>query len=328
MNKPVPRDLAQSVRARLLNLSRERREEFEGLAVRYALERLLHRLGRSEYRRQFILKGALLFPLWGSEPYRPTRDLDLLGSGEPSVAHLEQVFRDLCRMPVEEDGLRFQPDTVSGELIREDQVYEGVRIRLVAGLAGAILRLQVDIGFGDVVTPAPEEVDYPAILGFPAPRLRIYPRETVVAEKLQAMVALGIANSRMKDFYDVWVLARRFTFEGDLLSQAIEATFARRGTPLPAGPPVALTPKFSQDKDKRTQWTAFVRRSRLETTSIDFADVVTILRDFVLPPVLSLARGEAFNMIWASAPPWQKRLLETTERGGESAVRPADAGGS
>lgn len=328
MNKPAPRNLAQSVRERLLNLSRERREEFEGLAVRYALERLLHRLGRSEYRRQFILKGALLFPLWSSEPYRPTRDLDLLGSGEPSVAHLEQVFRDLCHLPVEEDGLQFQPDTVSGALIREDQIYEGVRIRLVAGLAGATLRLQVDIGFGDVVTPAPEEVDYPTILGFTAPRLRAYPRETVIAEKLQAMVALGIANSRMKDFYDIWVLARRFTFEGDLLCQAIQATFARRGTPFPAGPPVALTPAFSHDRDKRTQWTAFLRRSRLETTSIDFADIVTTLQEFVLPPMLSLARGEAFNMTWASAPLWQKRLLKATERGDESAVAPADPLGS
>lgn len=203
-----------------------------------------------------------------------------------------------------------------------------MRIRLVARLVRALLRLQIDIGFGDVVTPAPEEVDYPTILDFPSPRLRAYPRETVVAEKLQAMVALGIANSRMKDFYDIWVLARRFTFEGDLLCQAIQATFARRGTPLPVDPPVALTPAFSQDKDKRTQWTAFLRRSRLETTSIDFADVVTILREFVLPPVLSLARGEAFDMTWASTAPWQKRLLKTTERGDESAVRPADALGS
>ena len=219
--------MAASVRGRLLKLSRERREEFHGLLTRYALERLLYRLGLSGHREQFVLKGAMLFPLWKSEPHRPTRDLDLLGKGNPTIAHLEQVFGEVCRVSAGEDGIQFLPDTVVGVQIREDQVYEGVRIRLVARLAGATIPLQIDIGFGDVVTPAPTEVEYPTILDFPPPRLQAYPRETVIAEKLQAMVTLGIANSRMKDFYDVWVLAQSFAFEGDLLCRAIQATFAR-----------------------------------------------------------------------------------------------------
>lgn len=304
--KPTPRNVAASVRARLLNLSRARGESFESLATRYALERLLNRLGRSAYQKEFILKGALLFPLWSGESFRPTRDLDLLGQGDATVSRLEQVFREVCREPVQEDGIRFQADTLRGTQTREDQIYEGVRINLVAELAEARLHLQVDIGFGDVVTPAPAEAEYPTILDYPAPRLQVYSRETVIAEKLQAMVVLGIANSRMKDFYDVWVLARRFPFQGELLCQAIKATFDRRRTVLPSSAPLALTPAFFEDRTKQEQWKAFLRRSRLEATDTSLADVVGALREFLLPPALAAAGGEPFGLVWTGAPPWRR----------------------
>jgi hypothetical protein len=306
LRKPEPRNVAASVRARLLNLARERGEPFERLAARYALERLLCRLGQSVHQKQFILKGALLFPLWSSASSRPTQDLDLLGQGDSTIARLEQVFRELCCELVEEDGIRFQADTIRGIQIREDQVYEGVRISLVAELAEARLRLQVDIGFGDVVTPAPEEAEYPTILDYPAPRLLVYPRETVIAEKFQAMVVLGIANSRMKDFYDIRVLARSFSYQGELLCQAIRATFDRRRTLVPPSPPLALTRAFFEDRTKQEQWRGFLHRSRLEATESSFADVVGCLREFLIPPMVALARDEPFDLAWTGAPPWRR----------------------
>jgi predicted nucleotidyltransferase component of viral defense system len=299
------------VRARLLNLSREREEEFHGLLTRYALERLLYRLGHAGFRDQFVLKGAMLFSLWSDKPYRPTRDLDLHGRGNSAVAHVEEAFREICRAHVEEDGMQFLPDTVVGTRIREDQEYDGVRVQLTARLAGATIHLQIDIGFGDVITPGPDEVEYPTLLDFPPPRLQAYPRETVIAEKFQAIVNLGIANSRMKDFYDLWVLARSFSFDGELLCAAIRATFARRRTPLPQEPPVALTPAFFQDAAKAAQWTAFLRRARLDAASTALDDMVFALREFLLPPLLALARGESFAMTWAGGQPW--RVIQSEE---------------
>jgi predicted nucleotidyltransferase component of viral defense system len=236
-----PRDVAASVRQRLLNLARERGEDFGLVLTHYALERVMYRLSVSGHREQFVLKGAMLFALWGGDPHRPTRDLDLLGHGTIDTQRLEQIFREVISVEVEKDGLEFLTETVRGARIREDEEYEGVRVQLEARLATARIKVQIDVGFGDVMTPAPQEIEYPVLLDFPAPRLRTYPRETVVAEKFEALVKLGIANSRMKDFYDLWVMARDFEFEGALLSQAIKATFERRGTALPTDVPLALS---------------------------------------------------------------------------------------
>jgi len=254
-----PRDvknLAASVQRRLLNLARERGEDSYGLLTRFALERLTFRLAASEHGDRFVLKGAMLFAVWGGQPHRPTRDLDLLGSGTSDVPALMSVFRDVCRVEVEPDGLRFLPETVAGQVIREDDVYEGVRVTLRAMMGKARIPLQVDVGFGDAVYPDPEPVEIPALLEFPAPRLLAYPRESVVSEKLQAMTVLGIANSRMKDFYDIWALARGFAFEGAVLAQAIRRTFERRGTAVPARALSLLTtrlPTRSGGCDARTR---------------------------------------------------------------------------
>jgi predicted nucleotidyltransferase component of viral defense system len=300
-----PRDVAASVRQRLLNLARNRGEDFGLVLTHYALERMMYRLSVSGYREQFILKGAMLFALWGDEPHRPTRDLDLLGHGTIDTRRLEQVFSEVIGVEVENDGLEFQAGTVRGERIREDKEYEGVRIHLEAQLVAARIKVQVDIGFGDAVTPAPQELEYPVLLDFPAPRLRTYPRETVVAEKFEAMVKLGIANSRMKDFYDLWVISRDFEFEGALLSRAIKATFERRGTALPTEVPLALSDEFSEDPGKKTQWIAFLRRLRHEAGGTPLAKVTKALKEFLLPPVSAAERAEAFDRMWPPAGPWQ-----------------------
>lgn len=299
------RDVAASVRDRLLALARERREDFQLILTRFAAERLLYRLSRSKYNDQFLLKGAMLFLVWTGEMYRPTRDVDLLGRGENEVARLEGIFRDVCKVSVEDDGLEFMRETIQGSPIREGDDYEGVRLALTARLARAKIPLQVDIAFGDAVRPEPEEAEFPTILALPAPRLRIYPREAVIAEKFQIMVALGIANSRMKDFFDIWTLARTNAFEGPTLADAIAATFARRRTPLPTAPPSALTPEFSEDRSKQAQWDAFVRRGRLDVGKTALGDVVALLREFLLPPTFAIAAGEPFDMRWPLGGPWQ-----------------------
>jgi hypothetical protein len=247
MTKGTPKNLAASVRQRLLNLSRQRREDFQLVLTRYAVERLLFRVSQSRYRDQFVLKGAMLFQLWRGDMHRATRDLDLLGRGSNETATMIAVFQELCDTQVADDGLRFDRETVSAEEIKPDDEYQGVRVSLDCVLDKAAVHLQVDIAFGDVVTPPPAEVAFPTVLDFPAPVLKAYPKESVVAEKLQAMVALGIANSRMKDFFDLWFLAGNFGFEGTLLQEAIAKTFERRQTPIPTDVPLALTDDFARD---------------------------------------------------------------------------------
>jgi predicted nucleotidyltransferase component of viral defense system len=300
-------NVAASVNERLRRLAPQRGETHQMLLIRYALERLLYRLASSKHRRHFTLKGALLFALWSGKPHRPTKDLDLLGEGSPTVERLEAVFRDVCAEPVEDDGLRFDPGSVRGERIKEDDLYDGVRLGIEARLETARVRLQVDVGFGDAVTPGVVEIAYPALLEFPAPTLRSYPRETVVAEKFQAMVALGLQNSRLKDFYDLWVLARTFEFEGVALSAALHATFRRRRTPLPVGAPKALTPEFFDDADKQTQWRAFLSRIRTESAPPALDAVATALRGFLLPPVDALNAASPFERRWPPGGLWSTR---------------------
>jgi predicted nucleotidyltransferase component of viral defense system len=287
-----------------LNISRERSIDFNFLLTRYGNERLLYRLAGSRHRDQFVLKGATLFEAWRGHPYRATRDVDLLGFGDASIQRLERVFRELCLLNVEADGIHFLENTVRGEEIREQQEYGAVRVRLTADLDGAHIPLQVDIVFGEAVTPGIEETEFPTLLDFRPPHLRTYPRETVVAEKFEAMVRLGLINSRMKDFYDLWTLASTYAFSGSLLARAFTATFERRGTPLPSGVPVALTSEFIGERTKRQQWTAFVRRSGI-TTDLPLPEVADLLMRFLLPPVLAAAAGKAFEDEWVPGGDWR-----------------------
>jgi len=307
MSVAQPDNLPASVRQRLLNIAKRDGEAFDLVLTRYALERLLYRLGQSQYHGQFLLKGAMLFAVWGGETHRPTRDVDLQGFGTSELAQVVEIFQDICQVPVEPDGLDFFPDTMRAIEIREDQEYQGVRVSFEARLEKAVIPIQIDIGYGDAVTPAPENITYPTILDFDAPKLRAYPVYTVVAEKFQAMVWLGIANSRMKDFYDLWIIMRKFPFEGEVLGTAIDATFARRQTPLPTEAPLALTQAFANDAAKQTQWKAFLRKNALPVNDLTFPDIIAALHDFLMPPTLASAKELAFNANWPAGGPWQTR---------------------
>jgi hypothetical protein len=246
----------------------------------------------------------MLFRVWTDKVHRPTRDVDLLGKGDGSIPHIRHVFRELCAVRVEDDGLVFNADSVTAERIKEDQDYEGVRVHCPVKLENAEIILQIDIAFGDSITPRADRVTYPAMLEFPAPDVRAYPRQTVVAEKFQAMVALGIANSRMKDFYDLWVLGRTFEFDGPSLSRAIQATFRRRKTEVPATPPLALTEAFSTDAQKTKQWSAFVKKGKLEPSGLALPTVCAFLQQFLMPVSKAASARESFEDRWPAAGPW------------------------
>jgi len=281
--------VVKSVHQRLLNIRDATGEQFNHLLMRYGLERLLYRIQAAGHSETFALKGAMLFALWHGVPGRPTRDIDLLGVGDLTHDRLRAIFTDACAVKVEDDGLRFDPESIQTDDIRDDQEYHGVRVRLLGFLGRARLAVQIDVGFGDALVPEPQPIDYPAILDYPAPRLRAYHPATVVAEKLNATVVLGALNSRMKDFYDMHVILAHMEIDDDVLRDAIRATFERRNVPLPEELPVAFTPGFIEDASKETQWLAFLRRSSLSTFGFDLATVLADLKKR-LWPLLSAAR--------------------------------------
>jgi predicted nucleotidyltransferase component of viral defense system len=293
-----------SIRRRLYDLSRERGEDFQLILTWYAAERLLYRLSRSKHSKEFILKGAMLLNVWMDRSHRPTRDLDLSGQGDSSPERLISVFNEICQVEVEPDGLQFDPQSIQVTEIREIQEYRGQRIRLVANLGKARINVQVDIGFGDAVTPEASQITYPTLLDLPAPLILAYPVETVVAEKLQAMIALGMLNSRMKDFYDVRMISKQFRFEGPKLAEAIRVTFDRRRTDIPESIPTALSDEFAIDTEKTVQWKAFLKRSGLERIPVELPQIIDEIRVFLIPPLNAATRGLDFNFYWIKGGPW------------------------
>lgn len=303
-------NLPTSVRQRLLNISRREKRDFQEVLTRFGLERLLYRLGKTESADEFVLKGALVFVLWSEDTQRFTRDMDLLGAGEPSPERLAAVFRAACVAEAEPDGLLFDSDSVSASWIREEDVYGGVRVKLRATLERARVTLQVDVGFGDAVVPEPEETDFPPLLNFPAPRLRVYRKETSIAEKFSAIVALGMDNSRMKDYFDIWFLSHNFAFSEATLAQAITATFARRQESLPTQIPVGLTAAFGANPAKRTQWGAFVDQRVVAPQNLPpFADMVAQVAGFLLPVLEAARRSDRERgggaAVWEPGGPWK-----------------------
>jgi predicted nucleotidyltransferase component of viral defense system len=298
-------NIAASIQSKLLTLSRKRGEDYNYLLTRYFGERLLYRLSQSQYQEQYILKGATLFKVWNGEPHRATKDLDLLCFGNNEVEYIEKIYKEICSLHCEEDGIIFLPESVTGEVIKEDQEYEGIRIKLKGKLGKIEIPIQVDIGFGDAVTPDAEEVEIEPILDTPKPRLRIYPRETVIAEKFQAMVSLGIRNSRIKDFYDIWFLSKNYEFQGYLLCQALKKTFERRKTEIPMKEPLALTQEFVNDSDKQKQWQAFLSKSRIRLTPNSFGEVINEIQNFIMPPCLAAAQNKKFDKLWITSGDWQ-----------------------
>jgi hypothetical protein len=273
----MSRNLAASIRARLKQRADATKQDFNLTLTHYGLERLLYRLSVSPHAANYLLKGALLFSLWYEQPLRPTRDADLLGFGPDDIDSAVSAFREVCQIEVD-DGITFESDSVKGSLIRKEAGYGGVRVDLQAKLDGARIALQVDIGFGDAVTPAPESVSYPVLLDeLPAPQLRTYPKYTVVAEKFHAVCLLGMANTRMKDYFDLWVLLTAGRLEPAELRRAIVATFDRRKLALPGTLPAGLGDAFAQDAAKQGQWAAFLKKNRLQAP--DLAAVVELLRD-------------------------------------------------
>ncbi|MGQ0709439.1 MAG: nucleotidyl transferase AbiEii/AbiGii toxin family protein [Rhodoferax sp.] len=280
----MAQDLAASVRARLLAIAKAEAADFDTVLVRYALERFLYRLGQSAHADRFVLKGAMLFHLWYAMPHRPTRDVDLLGFGASDLDSIAQAFREIVSV-LAEDGMVFDPASVQVAEIRKSVGYAGARVLVRAELARARCKVQVDVGFGDAVTPGPVDASYPVLLAdFAPPQLRTYPVYTVVAEKLHAMVVLGMTNTRMKDYLDLWVLLNREALDAGTLASAIAATFARRETPLPTELPIGLSDEFANDGTRQALWATFLRKNALE--AIPLQDVVGALRSKLQPTLI------------------------------------------
>jgi predicted nucleotidyltransferase component of viral defense system len=298
------RDIGASVRQRLLNKSRTQGRPFQELLQYFAMERFLYRLAKSPYSDRFVLKGALLLTAWRAPQSRPTMDIDLEGRVNNQLDHIKEVVGTVCEVDVEPDGVAFNRASIEVSRIKEDADYEGVRVQFHATLARARIPMQLDIGFGDVITPAPTDIEYPSLLDFPAPVLRAYPKETVVAEKLEALTALGLLNSRLKDFYDLALLSRMYPFEGERLLKAISATFRHRGTTIEVEP-IGLTQAYCDDPARAIQWRAFVRRSRFGEEAGDFARLVGEVRPFALPVLSAAAAGNSFGLRWKPSGPWE-----------------------
>lgn len=302
--KPATEGLARSVQVRLVRHARELGVDPNLVFARFAVERFLYRLSRSSHAERFVLKGPLLLPVWLGENIRPTRDLDLLGFGDLSDDGLVTTFREICAVEVEPDAMIYASDSLRVESIRPEDDYGGKRVTLLSHLGAARLRVQVDIGIGDAVTPAPEWLDYPSLLGLPGARLRAYRPETAIAEKLHAMVVLGSRNSRLRDFFDIYALSEHRSFDGRRLADALRATFERRGTPLPNGLPLALTQEFSDSPEKRSQWRGFRAKSRVTNAPEELKQVVARLAEF-LGPAMDLALHDSDQIgAWAAGGPW------------------------
>lgn len=302
MNPSPAKDKAASVRQRLLNLARSDQRPFNELLQYYAMERFLYRLSRSPHAERFILKGALMLRVWDAPQGRPTMDIDLLGRTSNDMADMVIQIRDILATEVEPDGLVFAPDTIQAERITEDADYEGVRIRLRGSLDTARITLQIDVGFGDIVFPAPQVSDFPTLLDAPAPRLLGYSRESAIAEKFEALVKLGELNSRMKDFYDIWLLSRQFDFRSDLLAEAIRLTLTHRGTQLPeeiAG----LSERFAAAK--QIPWSAFRRRLQQDHVPEAFSGIIDALQEFLGPMKPEFGATNQTPRRWVAPGPWK-----------------------
>jgi predicted nucleotidyltransferase component of viral defense system len=306
------RDAGASVRQRLLNESRAQERPFQELLQYFAMERFLYRLSKSSFSDRFVLKGALLMTAWRAPLSRPTMDIDLAGRTSNELNHIAELVRGVCGVATEPDGIEFVPAAIEVSRINEDADYEGVRVRFHATLARARIPMQIDIGFGDVIVPAPIELEYPTLLDLPAPVLLAYPRETVVAEKLEAVTKLGLLNSRIKDYYDLAVLSRMYPFNSEQPIEAIRATFRHRGT-LIEPEPVGLTEAYYEDPARALQWRAFVRRSRFIEQPDDLKQLVLEVRQFASPLLLAAAGDQTFPIDWPAGGPWAVRRAGTPQ---------------
>lgn len=305
--KPLT-NLIASIQQRLRNQAKDAGEDFQLILNRYFRERFLFRLGLSPFKSRYLLKGAALLVLWEKNPYRSTMDLDLLRTGEAGTDAITDEFRAICGQVAEDDGVKFDPESISVDPIREDQEYMGLRVHVVATLGKIRTRLQVDVGIGDSVWPESAWTEYPVMLGMQAPKVRSYARETVIAEKLEAMVVLGMGNSRIKDFFDIVHLAEQFPFKGSILTESIKRTFKRRKTPIPDTLPIALEDRFWDLPVRKIQVAAFVRRTRLQSTFEEARMKSHLLREFLGEPLIHADRPNEFRLQWNPGGPWKNKL--------------------
>ncbi|HAT1883539.1 TPA: nucleotidyl transferase AbiEii/AbiGii toxin family protein [Legionella pneumophila] len=278
----MTKNIGESVRSRLKNIAIKEGSDLNAVLTRYGLERLLYRIGESEYSNQFLLKGALLFNLWYDMPHRPTKDIDLLGFGDNDLASIKQTFSKICSISVD-DGISFLSESVTVDSIKKDGDYTGARVELFGELAKAKIKIQIDIGYGDAVTPGPIDAHYPVLLSdLPAPKIRTYPIYTVIAEKLHAIAFLGMANSRLKDYLDLYVLLSKEQLNNQVLAKAIQATFTRRGMTVPEALPIGLTDEFANDPTRESMWIAFLRKNELEQKPL--SEVIAVIRNLIQMP--------------------------------------------
>ena len=301
-------NIIHSIRQKLLNISSKREIDYNIILIWYALERLLYRLSKSRYSDRYILKGAMLFSLWSGKTFRPTKDMDFLGYGESSSEYLKGVFTEIIQMKDEQDdGLIFLSESLDVKPIREEQEYGGQRITVLALLGTARIRLQIDVGFGDAITPSPQKVQYPTLLEMSAPEILTYNRETVIAEKFHAINVLGLTSSRMKDYYDVWILSKQFEFDGNLLAHAIQKTFERRKTPIPSELPLGLTQEFYSDNIILTRWNSFVNKIELTVVEKSLEAVIQSLQVFFSDIIKAISGGRDFKYTWDKTQ-WNKSI--------------------
>lgn len=298
-------NLGASVAARLRNLARETRDDAQTILTSYCFERLLYRIGKSSLSDRFVLKGAMLLRVWSNQPYRATRDLDLLRRGDGSFDAIARDLREIVSTPVPPDGVEFDASDPLIETIRAEDEYAGTRVRIAALCDTARLVLQIDMGLGDVVWPAAQLCDYPTLLDFPAPEVLAYPREAVVAEKLEAMVVLGDRNSRIKDFFDLHHLANHFQFDRATLAEAVRRTFERRGTPIPVEEPLGLTPEYWANPSRPAQVRSFARRAGLEIPATFEEDFTRVVGAFLAPVLEDLRMGRKNDAQWLAGGPWR-----------------------
>lgn len=298
------RNLAASVRQKLKNKAAQDKRPFAELLQYYAMERFLYRLTQSSHAGRFILKGALMLRVWQLHPFmnqiRPTMDIDMLGKTSNKIDDICAQVADIISVKAD-DGLVFDSATIRGERIKEDADYEGVRARFTGTLDNARVNMQIDVSFGDIIHPEPVKAELPTILDLPVPRLFCYSRESVIAEKFEAMIKLGKLNSRMKDFYDIWLLSRQFEFDGSELAEAIRLTMENRGTEIP-GIITAFTNGFIKSKGK--QWAAFYKRLGQKHVPADFSTVVAGVEAFLQPLASALNTSDGFNQKWTVSDSW------------------------
>jgi len=299
------KNLQASVRTRLQNKAKELNRPFSEILQYYGMERFLYRLSCSKYADKFILKGALMFSVWQIPERRTTLDIDFLANYENQMTAIEKVIKDVCKVPVIPDGLIFDAETIMGQKIKEEMEYEGVRVKLIGLLERSRIPMQIDMGFGDIVYPKPNVIDYPVILDFPKPHLKGYPVESVVSEKFESMVKLGLLNSRMKDFYDSWLMMRQFNFNGLHLAQALKKTFKRRKTPLPEGRPLFAEEIYDEKSDRQTLWKAFLKKGDIQHAPEKLSVTAREIEEFLIKPLDAIKNDYKLNKVWKMPGLWK-----------------------